>query len=291
MLIRPLPHDPEVLKGVRLAHAIAEVAGDFEGLLVDLDSARIVARLPSYGAQEIEGAGLAEPVVQASIQLQRLLVAGDSQAVAGHLLQEAQLVEGAGLPGPVPGLACGSQGGLEQSGGLIPVPPGEQEAADHGRDGNGMPGTSAGRGVAGRRGPHRVLPALIRPGFLDGELRRRVGLEPLVRDGLAAADGPPVGTVVQTAQGALDGVEAFLSVARHRSFRRAASQLGVTPSAISQAIRTLETRIGAALFIAPKTASVHVSNILAKLGAASRTEAAAIAHDAGLTATTVPPGG
>jgi DNA-binding NarL/FixJ family response regulator len=29
---------------------------------------------------------------------------------------------------------------------------------------------------------------------------------------------------------------------------------------------------------------VHVSNILAKLGAASRTEAAAIAHDEGLTA-------
>jgi DNA-binding transcriptional LysR family regulator len=50
-------------------------------------------------------------------------------------------------------------------------------------------------------------------------------------------------------QGALDGVEAFLSVARHRSFRRAAAELGVTPSAISQAIRVLETRIGAALFI------------------------------------------
>jgi DNA-binding transcriptional LysR family regulator len=41
-------------------------------------------------------------------------------------------------------------------------------------------------------------------------------------------------------QGALDGVEAFLSVARHRSFRRAAAQLGVTPSAISQAVRALE---------------------------------------------------
>ena len=49
-------------------------------------------------------------------------------------------------------------------------------------------------------------------------------------------------------QGALDGVEGFLSVARHRSFRRAAAELGVTPSAISQAIRTLEARIGAALF-------------------------------------------
>ena len=50
-------------------------------------------------------------------------------------------------------------------------------------------------------------------------------------------------------QGALDGVEAFLNVARHRSFRKAAAELGVTPSAISQAIRALEARVGAALFI------------------------------------------
>src|SRR5919197_385504 len=48
-------------------------------------------------------------------------------------------------------------------------------------------------------------------------------------------------------QGALDGVEAFLSVAQHRSFRRASAALGVTPSAISQAIRALEARVGAAL--------------------------------------------
>jgi DNA-binding NarL/FixJ family response regulator len=40
--------------------------------------------------------------------------------------------------------------------------------------------------------------------------------------------------------------------------------------------------IAAELFIAPKTASVHVSNILGKLGAASRTEAAAIAHREGV---------
>ncbi|TPK91755.1 MULTISPECIES: LysR family transcriptional regulator [unclassified Mesorhizobium] len=49
--------------------------------------------------------------------------------------------------------------------------------------------------------------------------------------------------------GALDGIEAFLSVAKHRNFRKAAAELAVTPSAISQAIRTLEARIGAALFI------------------------------------------
>ena len=50
-------------------------------------------------------------------------------------------------------------------------------------------------------------------------------------------------------QGALDGVEAFLAVAQHRSFRRAAAELGVTPSAISQAVRALEARLGAVLFI------------------------------------------
>ncbi len=50
-------------------------------------------------------------------------------------------------------------------------------------------------------------------------------------------------------QGALDGVEASLSVAQHRSFRRAAAELGVTPSAISQAVRALETRVGAVLFM------------------------------------------
>ena len=50
-------------------------------------------------------------------------------------------------------------------------------------------------------------------------------------------------------QGALDGVEAFLSVAQHKSFRKAAAALSVTPSAISQAVRVLEARLGAVLFI------------------------------------------
>ena len=40
--------------------------------------------------------------------------------------------------------------------------------------------------------------------------------------------------------------------------------------------------IGRALFISTKTASVHVSNILAKLGASSRGEAVALARSAGL---------
>jgi DNA-binding transcriptional LysR family regulator len=50
-------------------------------------------------------------------------------------------------------------------------------------------------------------------------------------------------------QGALTGVEAFLTVARLRSFRRGAAALGVTPSAVSQSVRALEARVGAALLV------------------------------------------
>jgi DNA-binding CsgD family transcriptional regulator len=41
-------------------------------------------------------------------------------------------------------------------------------------------------------------------------------------------------------------------------------------------------QIAAALYISPKTASVHVSNILAKLGVSGRVEAAGVAHRLGL---------
>ncbi|MGY1747378.1 ATP-binding protein [Blastococcus sp. SYSU D00695] len=50
-------------------------------------------------------------------------------------------------------------------------------------------------------------------------------------------------------------------------------------------------QIGAELFISEKTASVHVSNILAKLGAGSRTEAVALAAARGLLPTADTPAG
>jgi DNA-binding transcriptional LysR family regulator len=40
------------------------------------------------------------------------------------------------------------------------------------------------------------------------------------------------------------GMSEFLAVARHASFRAAAAELGVTPSAVSQAVRSLEERVG-----------------------------------------------
>jgi len=47
---------------------------------------------------------------------------------------------------------------------------------------------------------------------------------------------------------ALEGLEAFLRVAARGSFCQAAADLAVTPSAVSQAIRAIEARLGVALF-------------------------------------------
>ena len=44
-------------------------------------------------------------------------------------------------------------------------------------------------------------------------------------------------------------------------------------------------QIGAELFISPKTAGVHVTNILRKLGVSNRVQAAALAERAGLART------
>ncbi|WP_147417766.1 LysR family transcriptional regulator [Serratia inhibens] len=56
----------------------------------------------------------------------------------------------------------------------------------------------------------------------------------------------------------LDGVVVFLAVAEERGFRAAAKRLGITPSAVSQAIRAFEKRIGVTL-LARTTRSVGLT--------------------------------
>ncbi|WP_219413619.1 helix-turn-helix transcriptional regulator [Pseudonocardia nigra] len=65
-----------------------------------------------------------------------------------------------------------------------------------------------------------------------------------------------------------------------------ATRIGLTPRE-AEVLRLVAAGLGNAdigerLFISPKTASVHVSNILGKLGVANRVEAAAAAHRLGL---------
>ncbi len=87
-------------------------------------------------------------------------------------------------------------------------------------------------------------------------------------------------------QGALDGIETFLAVAKQRSFRRAAAALGVSPSAVSQAVRALEGRIGAALLVRT-TRSVGLTEAgqrfleRAKPAFEELVAAGAVAHDLG----------
>jgi DNA-binding NarL/FixJ family response regulator len=87
-----------------------------------------------------------------------------------------------------------------------------------------------------------------------------------------------------------DAVRALAARARLRlpGYETASEQarggLTVREHEVLQELATGRTndQIAGALFISPKTASVHVSRILAKLGAANRTEVAAIAHRRGL---------
>ena len=90
------------------------------------------------------------------------------------------------------------------------------------------------------------------------DLARRARLD----DPGAHPDGAP------SAGGAADGTGAALSALTTRE-REVLRLIAAGRS---------NREIGAELFISAKTASVHVSNILGKLGVASRTEAAAIAH-------------
>ncbi|GAA1935043.1 helix-turn-helix transcriptional regulator [Nocardioides marmoribigeumensis] len=112
-----------------------------------------------------------------------------------------------------------------------------------------------------------VLTATGRPGAREAaeaarETATRLGATPLVDElGVTARPAKP---------------------ARHRG--PASTELTVREREILGLVAQGRTNgeIGKQLFISTKTVSVHVSNILAKLGAGSRTEAAAVGRDRGL---------
>jgi DNA-binding NarL/FixJ family response regulator len=76
----------------------------------------------------------------------------------------------------------------------------------------------------------------------------------------------------------VDGVDARQELAAPRVTRRELEVLNLVADG-----RT-NRQIGELLFISEKTASVHVTNLLRKLGVANRVEAATMAQRTGLTA-------
>ncbi|MQY12153.1 hypothetical protein SRB5_22830 [Streptomyces sp. RB5] len=106
---------------------------------------------------------------------------------------------------------------------------------------------------------------LLRPAR---ELAVRLGAEPLLTEVDAVAARARLSLTADSDADSVSGdpVEAFGLTARERDVLRLVS-----------AGRT-NRQIAEELFISPKTASVHVSNLMAKLGVSGRGEAAALAH-------------
>jgi DNA-binding CsgD family transcriptional regulator len=112
-------------------------------------------------------------------------------------------------------------------------------------------------------GAAHAVAARLGAGFLLGELER------LARRGRVRLEAPP-----------------DLAPAAEAEAPSAARSLGLTPreEEVLALVATGRTnrQIAEVLFITEKTASLHVSHILAKLGVAGRVEAAAVAHRLGL---------
>jgi DNA-binding CsgD family transcriptional regulator len=162
-----------------------------------------------------------------------------------------------------------------------------ESARVQGRDADWAAAVEAGRAA---EDPYLVAFALLRQaeaacaaGERDGaahavqegaRLAASLGAQPLLDDARALARRARLALDedVPEAQAAATGIDAFGLTAREREVLALLADGRSNP------------QIAAELFISRKTASVHVSNILGKLGVASRGEAAAVAHRLGLSA-------
>ncbi|MFF3990876.1 AAA family ATPase [Streptomyces sp. NPDC001797] len=160
-------------------------------------------------------------------------------------------------------------------------------AAGQGPEGQAWLARAEAEWIRAASGPDIVAWEKAAAAFTDGDVYEaaRVRLryaEALAADGRRAEAGEQARSVRETAAALraaplLERAEALL--------RRSAAESSASPLTARErdvlrllALGRSNRQIGEELFITGKTASVHVSNILAKLGAASRTEAVAIAY-------------
>jgi DNA-binding NarL/FixJ family response regulator len=129
--------------------------------------------------------------------------------------------------------------------------------------------------LAGRGSPARAV-AVLRAAHRGAA---HVGAAPLLSriTDLAARARIHVGEPTEPATGKAGGATEARVGDRLGLTRRETEVLHLIGRGLSN------TQIAKTLYISPKTASVHVSNILRKLAVTSRVQAAAIAHRTGLT--------
>ena len=150
-------------------------------------------------------------------------------------------------------------------------------------------------------GPREAFAALEQPwpaayaGFRAAEAHVQAGdraaaAAPLreARERAAAMGAAPLlGEIDALARRARIDVSAPDAAGAEQAPESPADQLGLTPRELEVLLLVAAGRtnreIGAELFMSEKTASVHVSRILAKLGVGGRVEAAAVAHRLGIT--------
>src|SRR6266700_7945880 len=97
------------------------------------DGGGVVAGPALHDALLAQGVGLTGPVADTTVERDRLGQAGSGGGVIpGERSHRAEVVERVGLAGLVVRLAGCGQGGLIESGGLIPMTAGKEEAAHRG---------------------------------------------------------------------------------------------------------------------------------------------------------------
>ena len=155
--------------------------------------------------------------------------------------------------------------------------------ADDDASGAGARGGSAGRGRRPRRGlgghrpalPGRPRTSRRRSGRALGGPSGRAAAAARLRRAAPIADGLGARPLSEQIAALLPQAAGSAAGPHHERLSLTGREIEVLRLVTAgQSNR----EIAAALFISPKTASVHVSNILGKLGAATRTEAAARAH-------------
>ncbi|MFJ8199273.1 helix-turn-helix transcriptional regulator [Streptomyces sp. NPDC096152] len=149
------------------------------------------------------------------------------------------------------------------------------------------------------RGPDAAAWEKAVTAFRDGDVHERARCELRYAEALVAAERREEAAVwARAARETAERLGARPLLTRVDALLRRARLTGAAPAGDRAGVLTARERdvlgllargrsnrqIGEELFITGKTASVHVSNILAKLGAASRTEAVAIAWRDGLIA-------